>query len=106
MVDLDGVVDDEFCRRERVNVFGGPAKFYDGVAHGCEIDNRRNAGEILQDNPRRGERDFRAWGCFGIPVREGENVIASYVSSVFVTKQVLHQDLKGIGKAVYMAFFN
>jgi hypothetical protein len=47
LVDLDRVVDDQFGGLQRVDLFGVAAKGLHGVAHGGEVDDGGNAGEVL-----------------------------------------------------------
>src|SRR5579859_3948734 len=46
-VDLDGVIDDEFDRLERVDEGGIAAESFHGIAHGGEVDDARDSSEIL-----------------------------------------------------------
>src|SRR4029077_2741167 len=51
-VDLNGVVDDEVAGDERVGEFGFGAEFLKGVAHGGEVDDAGDSGEVLKDDSR------------------------------------------------------
>ena len=55
IVDLHRVIDDELDRLERVDAIGIAAETRDALAHGGEIDDRRHAGEVLQQHARRHE---------------------------------------------------
>ena len=46
---LNRMIDDQINRTERVDFSRISAKNLDGVAHGSEVDNGRNAGEVLKD---------------------------------------------------------
>ena len=46
-VDLHGVVDDHFGRCQRVHAGRVAAEFLDGLAHGGEVNDARNTGEVL-----------------------------------------------------------
>ncbi len=50
-VDLDGMIDDEVCRHERVHRRRITAQVRHGVAHDREVHDRRDAGEVLEDHP-------------------------------------------------------
>ena len=58
VIDLHGMIDDELHGLERVYAVGISAKRHDRVSHGGKVDDARNAGEVLQQDPRRHERDF------------------------------------------------
>src|SRR5262249_16867083 len=57
-VDLYRVVDDKIYGNERIDLFRIAAQFLDGIAHGGQIDNSRNAGEVLHENARGRESDL------------------------------------------------
>ena len=50
--------------------FGIAAEPRDAVAHRREIDDRRHAGEILQQHARRRERDLLLRGALDVPPRQ------------------------------------
>ena len=58
VVDLHRVIDDELDRLQRVDLVRIAAEPRDAVAHRGEIDDRRHAGEVLQQHARRRERDL------------------------------------------------
>ena len=58
VVDLNGVVDDELDRLQRIDLARVAAEPHDAVAHRGEIHDRGHAGEVLQQHPRRCEGDF------------------------------------------------
>ena len=53
LVDLDGVVDDEVGRDERVDLRRVAAELGHRVAHRREVDDGRDAGEVLEEDARR-----------------------------------------------------
>ena len=59
LVDLDRVVDDEVGRDERVDLGRVVAEVAHRVAHDRQVDDRRDAGEVLEEDPRGHERDLR-----------------------------------------------
>jgi hypothetical protein len=90
-IDLDGVVDDEVGRHERVDPGRIAAQVGHRVPHHGEIDDRRHAGEVLHDHPRRHERDLSLRSDPRPPRRERLDV-SSVDHSTGVTEQVLEQD--------------
>src|SRR5690606_13625821 len=58
VIDHDRVVDHEIDRHERIDLFRIGAELGGGVAHGGEIDDCGNAGEILHQHARGAEGDF------------------------------------------------
>ena len=58
VIDLHRMVDDELDRLERIDLLRVAAEADDAVAHGREIDNGGNAGEVLQQHARGRERDL------------------------------------------------
>jgi len=91
-IDLHGVVNDQINRHERFHHgrihSGDPG----GVAHGSEVDDERHAGEVLEDDPGHGERDFVAPGVLGIPIRQIADVLFGNLVSVAIAKDGLQDD--------------
>ncbi len=58
LVDLYRVVDDELDGQQRVDLLRIAAEVVDRVAHRGEVDDRRDAGEVLQEHAARRERDL------------------------------------------------
>ena len=58
LVHLHGVVDHELGGELRVDAGRVAAEVAHGVAHGCEVDDRRHAGEVLEQDPGRPEGDL------------------------------------------------
>ena len=69
-VDLDRVVDDEVGGDKRVDARGIAAEVGHGVAHRREVDDRRHAGEVLEQDARGHERDLGLGGDAGPPGSE------------------------------------
>ena len=63
VVDHHRMVDDQVDRDQRVDLVGIAVKGDHRIAHRGEIDDRRHAGEILHQHPRRTERDFVLMSC-------------------------------------------
>ena len=62
VVDLHGVIDHELDRLQRVDPVRIAAEPRDAVAHRRQIDDRRHAGEVLQQHARRRERNLSLGG--------------------------------------------
>ena len=96
-VHLHGMVDHEFGGEQRIDFLRVAAERADGVAHRREIDDGRNAGEILQQHARGHERNFFFRGACGarrIPAREGANVVRVNEAIVFVAQKIFEQHLQ------------
>ena len=62
------MIDDEVHGHERLNHLRIAPKSRDGRAHRGEIDEQRDAGEVLQDHARDDEWNLDRLGRFRIPV--------------------------------------
>jgi len=94
-VDLDGVIDYEFDGLEGIDERGIAAELLHGVAHGGEVDDAGDAGEILEQNTAGSEGDFLVGLGIPVPGRERPNVFFLYVAAVLSAEQVLKQDAQG-----------
>ena len=95
MVDDDGMVDDEIDRNERIDLVGVAAKLDHRVAHRGEIDDRRDAGEVLHQHARRTEGDFVLFLAAVVePGRDRLDVFLLDGAAVLVAQQVLQHDLQ------------
>ena len=99
-VDLHGVVDHEFDGLKRIDQRGISAELLHGVAHGGEIDDAGNAGEVLEQDAARSEGDF--FFRLGVLVPGGErgDFFFGDVASVFGAQQVLEQDAQRKGQVL------
>jgi hypothetical protein len=92
------VVDHQIHRNQRVHRFRIAAQRCGGVAHGGEVHNSRNAGEVLHQHAGRAIGDFMAGlaglgpGCDGFDVGFGDG------ATVFKTQQVFQEDLQRVGQ--------
>ena len=66
-VDLDGVVDDELGGLERIDLFGVAAEGLHGVAHGGEVDDGGDAGEVLHEDAGGHVGDLAGGLGLGVP---------------------------------------
>ena len=94
-IDDHRVVDDEVNRHQRVDALGIAAEVVHGVAHGGEIDHRRNAGEVLHQHARRPERDLVLGTLRLEPRRDRPDVVLGDGAPVLEAQQVLEQHLHG-----------
>ena len=74
-VDLDGVVDDQVGRHQRVDPGRIATELGHGVAHGREVDHGGDAGEVLQQHAAGHERDLDIAAGVRAPVGEGGDVV-------------------------------
>ena len=93
VVDLHRMVDYQFHRLEGVDAVRVAAKTNDPVPHRGEIDHRRDAGEVLQEDARRGEGDLFLHGALRVPPGQRLDVRGLDEPAVLVPEQVLEQDL-------------
>ncbi len=91
LVDLDGVVDDELGRQQRIDLLRIAAEVAHRVAHRGEVDDRRNAREVLQQHARGRERDLVA--RLGLRVPRGDGLDVALVAEA---EHVLEQDLERV----------
>ena len=70
VVGLNRVVDDEIDRNERVDFFRVAAETLHRGAHRGQVDDRRDAGEVLQDDAGRFERHFERTEIVRRPTRQ------------------------------------
>ena len=91
LVDLHGVVDDQLGGEQRIDALGIAAHALHGIAHGGEIDDGGNAGEILQQDARGHEGDFFLRGV-GSPSGESANVFGVNDAAVFKAQEIFEQN--------------
>ncbi len=96
VIDLDGVIDHELHRLQRIDLLRIAAEPDDAVAHGREIDDRRHAGEVLQQHPRGRERNLLLGARRDVPAGQRLDVLGVDEPSVLAAQQVLEQDLQRI----------
>ena len=97
-VDLHGVIDDDLDRLQRVDLRGLAALIDDRVAHRRQIDDARDAREVLQQHAGRPEGDLFIFGRAGLPAGERRDVGGGDGRAVLVPQQVLEQHLQREGQ--------
>ncbi len=98
-VHLHGMVNDKLCRRQRIDFSGIAAELTHGITHRGKIDDCRNAGEVLQQHPRRHVGDFVHRFGVSIPVRQLFDIGGSDCFTVFTPEQIFQQYLQRVGQA-------
>ncbi len=93
-VDLNRVVDDELGRNERVDTLRIAPELDDRVAHRSEIDDARNAREVLHQHARRRERDLLARLGGRVPFCDRRDIRRADSTVALRAQQVLEQDLQ------------
>ncbi|HST18154.1 MAG TPA: hypothetical protein VLK36_10835 [Gaiellaceae bacterium] len=93
-VDLHRVVDHELCRDQRVDALRIAAEVGHCVPHRGQIDDRRHAGQVLQQHARRRERDLARRLRVRVPLGDGFDVGIAAVSH-----HVLEQDAQRVRQA-------
>ena len=96
VIDLDRVVDDQLDGLERIDLSRVAAEPDDAVAHRGEVDDRRNAGEVLEQDPGRHERDLLRRLARDVPPGERLDVVGVDEPAVLPPEQVLQQDLQRV----------
>ena len=94
VVHLHRMIDDQLGGQQWIDLLGIAAHLHHGVAHGGQIDDGRNAGEILQQHPRRHEGDFRVNVRFQGPVRQRLDVLLANGDAILGAEQILQQNLE------------
>ena len=92
LVDDDRVVDHEVGRRERVDLLGVAAHRGEGLAHRREVDDGRDAREVLQEDARGAEGDLAVGRLPDVTGREGLDVVLRHGAAVLVAEEVLEED--------------
>ena len=92
LVDDDRVVDHEVGGRERVDLLGVAAHRGERLAHRREVDDGRDAREVLQEDARGPERDLAVRRLPHVAVRERLDVFLRDGAAVLVAEKVLEED--------------
>ena len=99
LIDLHGVVDDEFGGEQRIDACGVATEHMHRVAHRREIDNGRHPGEILKENAARPEGDLVLRLLGGLPPGNGLDLVRVIEAEGGGTDHVLEKDSQGVGQA-------
>jgi hypothetical protein len=85
MIHHHGMVNDQINGGLWVNFLWVLAQIFHGIAHGGQINHRRNTCEILHQNARRTIRDFFFIIAFLKPLTKGFDVFGHNRTAVFET---------------------
>ena len=88
------VVDDQLGRDQRVYPAGVTAEVPHRLAHGRQVDDGGNAGQVLHDHPGRAELDLGGGLGGGVPRHQRRDLLGRDVHAVLGPQQVLQQDLE------------
>ena len=95
-IDDHGMIDDQIHRHQRIDLLRIAAEVFHGVPHRGEIDDGRNAGEILHQHPGRPEGDFLLRRTLVLnPVRRILDVGLAGAAAVLIAQHVLDNDFQG-----------
>ena len=103
LVDHHAVVDDEVDRDQRIDLLRVAAELLHRVAHCGEVDDRRNAGEVLHQHARRAVLDLAGDAPLLLPVDHALKVLAGDGHAVLEAQEVLQQHLHREGQAADVA---
>ena len=78
---------------------GSPPRVLHGVAHGGEVDDGGDAGEVLHEHAGGHEGDLAGGLGLGVPVGEEVDVVGGDGLAVFAAEQIFEQDAEGVGQA-------
>ena len=87
------MIDDQLHRLQRIDCFGFATHRCHRVAHRGQIDDTRNAGEILQQHSRRSEGNL-AFAAFAVPARQRFDIFFGDRAPVFEAQQILQENLE------------
>ncbi len=93
------MVDDQFGGLQGIDFFGVAAEGLHGVAHGGEVDDGGDAGEVLHEDAGGHVGDFEAGLGGGLPCGEMADLGGGDVDAIFAAEQVFKQDLEAEGQA-------
>ena len=96
MVDLHRVVDDQFHGLQRVHAGRVASQLDHAVTHGGEVDDRRHAREVLEQDAGGHERNLALGAALDVPPGKGRDVLLLDERAVFLAQQVLQQDAQRV----------
>src|SRR4029078_9946407 len=80
-VDLHRVVNDQVDRLQRVDPLRVAAELLDGLAHGRQVNDDGDTGEVLEEDARRGERNLVLLAGVWAPVGNGVDVASGHAAA-------------------------
>ena len=96
------MVNNEIDGNEWVDFLGIALEQLHAIAHGGQVNNGRNTGEVLHQYAGGAETHLRiSFALVVEPGDETQNVLLRHRASVFVAQQVFEQHLHGIGQRRY-----
>jgi len=90
------MIDHELDGLQRVHTAWISAEAHDAVAHRGKIDDRRHAGEVLEEDARGHEGDLLLRLGRQVPAGQRLDVVAVDEPAVLTAQQVLEQDLERV----------
>ena len=100
LIDLDRMVDDEIDRLQRIDQSGVAAESRQRIAHGGEIDDGGNSGEILEQHTRGAECNLLFDFPLKVPGCESAHIVGFDELAVFVPEQIFEKDLEADGESI------
>jgi hypothetical protein len=94
MVHLDGVIDHEIDGHERLHPRDVTASSDHCRPHRRQIDEKRDTGEILEQDAPDDEGDLRRPLCVRLPARQRFDVLVSDAPAVEIAQHGFEQDAK------------
>ena len=91
-VHLHGMVDNQLRRDQGIDLPGISSQPRHGFSHGRQVDDRRNACEVLEHHSCRREGDLLGWLCLWIPLHQRLDVLGGDRLAIFVAQQVFEQN--------------
>ena len=86
------MIDDEIDRHERLDDFRiAPEPLY-GAAHRGEINHKRHAGEILENNARDDKGDFLVRRCLRVPFGQRLDIFAADLFPIAIPQHGFQDD--------------
>ena len=99
-VDLHRVIDDEIDWLQRIDQSRIATESGESVAHRGEIDDRRHASEVLEQNTGGSERNFFLERPLYVPAGKHADIVGFDELAVFVSEQIFEEDLEAEGEAI------
>src|SRR4029079_8295834 len=95
MVYYEGMIADQINRNKRVDLGGISTEGKHGVAHRRQVNERRNAGKVLHQHPRRSKGNLAVrLSSIVKPSHYSLNIAALNRATIFVPKEILENDFQ------------